>query len=200
MARTAAEVLKMVKDNEVKFVDFRFADTRGKEQHVTVPVSHFDLDKFESGHAFDGSSIAGWKGIEASDMILMPDPNTAQHRPVHGRDHAVHAVRRDRAVRRQGLRPRPALDRQARRSLPEVDRHRRHRLLRPGAGILHLRQRALEDRHVGLLRQDRFGRSRRGRPTRKSKAATAATVRPSRAATSRCLRSTASRTCVRKCA
>jgi len=81
MARTAAEVLKMAKENEVKFVDFRFADTRGKEQHVTVPVSHFDMDKFESGHAFDGSSIAGWKGIEASDMILMPDPNTANIDP-----------------------------------------------------------------------------------------------------------------------
>src|SRR3981189_370036 len=81
MARTAAEVLKLVKDNEVKFVDFRFADTKGKEQHVTVPVSHFDMDKFESGHAFDGSSIAGWKGIEASDMLLMPDPNTANIDP-----------------------------------------------------------------------------------------------------------------------
>jgi glutamine synthetase len=71
----------MAKDNEVKFVDFRFADTRGKEQHVTVPVSAFDIDKFESGHAFDGSSIGGWKGIEASDMILMPDPNTANIDP-----------------------------------------------------------------------------------------------------------------------
>ena len=81
MAKTAADVMQMVKDNEVKFVDFRFADTRGKEQHVTVPVSHFDLDKFESGHAFDGSSIAGWKGIEASDMLLMPDPNTANIDP-----------------------------------------------------------------------------------------------------------------------
>eukprot|EP01041_Mallomonas_annulata_P040495 gene40495-64408_t len=70
MALTAAEVLKMVQDNEVKFVDFRFADTRGKEQHVTVPVSHFDIDKFESGHAFDGSSIAGWKAINESDMAL----------------------------------------------------------------------------------------------------------------------------------
>ena len=47
-------VMKMVKENEVKFVDFRFTDTRGKEQHVTVPVSHFDEDKFTSGHAFDG--------------------------------------------------------------------------------------------------------------------------------------------------
>jgi len=81
MARTAAEVLKMAKDNEVKFVDFRFADTRGKEQHVTVPVSQFGMDKFEAGHAFDGSSIAGWKGIEASDMLLMPDPNTANIDP-----------------------------------------------------------------------------------------------------------------------
>ena len=81
MSKTAADVLKMVKDNEVKFVDFRFTDTRGKEQHVSVPVSNFDMDKFESGHAFDGSSIAGWKGIEASDMLLMPDPSTANLDP-----------------------------------------------------------------------------------------------------------------------
>ena len=46
MAKTVADVMKMVKENEVKFVDFRFTDTRGKEQHVTVPVSHFDEDKF----------------------------------------------------------------------------------------------------------------------------------------------------------
>ena len=71
------DVIKMVKENDAKFVDFRFTDTRGKEQHVTVPVSAFDEDKFESGHAFDGSSIAGWKGIQASDMLLMPDPGTA---------------------------------------------------------------------------------------------------------------------------
>jgi glutamine synthetase type I len=81
MAKTVADVMSMVKENEVKFVDFRFTDTRGKEQHVTVPVSHFDEDKFSGGHAFDGSSIAGWKGIEASDMLLMPDPNTANMDP-----------------------------------------------------------------------------------------------------------------------
>ena len=74
---TPHEVMKMVSDNEVKFVDFRFTDTRGKEQHVSVPVSHFNEDKCESGHAFDGASSAGWKGIEASDMLLMPDPHTA---------------------------------------------------------------------------------------------------------------------------
>ncbi|MFZ8911730.1 MAG: type I glutamate--ammonia ligase [Burkholderiaceae bacterium] len=74
---SAKDVIKMIADNEVKFVDFRFTDTRGKEQHVSVPAAMVDDDKFEAGHAFDGSSIAGWKGIEASDMLLMPDPDTA---------------------------------------------------------------------------------------------------------------------------
>jgi glutamine synthetase len=76
-----ADVLKMIKDREVKFVDLRFTDTRGKEQHVSVPASHFTDEKFEHGHAFDGSSIAGWKGIEASDMLLMPDPDSARLDP-----------------------------------------------------------------------------------------------------------------------
>ena len=74
---TPQDVLKLIKEQEVKFVDFRFTDTRGKEQHVGVPVSAFDISKFEDGHAFDGSSIAGWKGIQASDMQLMPDADSA---------------------------------------------------------------------------------------------------------------------------
>src|ERR1700740_3631094 len=81
MSKTVADVMQLVKDEDVKFVDFRFTDTRGKEQHVSVPISAFDEDKFTSGHAFDGSSIAGWKGIEAPDMILMPDANTANIDP-----------------------------------------------------------------------------------------------------------------------
>jgi glutamine synthetase type I len=71
------EILQTIKDKDVKFVDFRFTDTRGKEQHVSVPVKAFSQDKFESGHAFDGSSISGWKGIQASDMLLMPDPTSS---------------------------------------------------------------------------------------------------------------------------
>jgi glutamine synthetase len=74
---TAAEVLAKLKEAEVKFVDFRFTDTKGKEQHVTVPAHTIDEDVFEDGKMFDGSSIAGWKGINESDMILMPDPATA---------------------------------------------------------------------------------------------------------------------------
>jgi glutamine synthetase len=81
--KTVADVMKLAKEKEVTFVDFRFTDTKGKEQHVSVPVSHFNEDKFESGHAFDGSSIAGWKGIEASDMLLMPDPVTAYIDPFY---------------------------------------------------------------------------------------------------------------------
>src|ERR1700746_631927 len=78
---SAKDVMKMIADNEVKFVDLRFTDTRGKEQHVSVPTKAFVEDKFTDGHAFDGSSIAGWKGIEASDMLLMPDRGSAAREP-----------------------------------------------------------------------------------------------------------------------
>ncbi len=71
------EIFQTIKDKDVKFIDLRFTDTRGKEQHVSVPVKAFGPEKFESGHAFDGSSIAGWKGIQASDMLLMPDPTSS---------------------------------------------------------------------------------------------------------------------------
>jgi len=73
----SAEVLKLLKDSDAKFVDLRFTDTKGKEQHVTVPVTIVDEDLFEEGKMFDGSSIAGWKGINESDMILMPDASSA---------------------------------------------------------------------------------------------------------------------------
>jgi glutamine synthetase len=73
----ASKALKMIKDHEVKFVDLRFTDTRGKEQHVSMPASVIDDDFFKDGKMFDGSSIAGWKGIQESDMVLMPDEDTA---------------------------------------------------------------------------------------------------------------------------
>jgi len=73
---TPKEVFNLIKEKGVKFVDLRFTDTRGKEQHVSVPVNSFGPEKFESGHYFDGSSIAGWKGIQASDMVLLPDPSS----------------------------------------------------------------------------------------------------------------------------
>jgi len=73
----SAKVLKMIKSNDVKFVDLRFTDTKGKEQHVTIPASEAGASFFKEGQMFDGSSIAGWKGINESDMIMMPEADTA---------------------------------------------------------------------------------------------------------------------------
>ncbi len=69
--------LNLIKDNDIRWVDLRFTDTRGKEQHVSIPATQVDEDFFEDGKMFDGSSIAGWKGINESDMILMPDDSTS---------------------------------------------------------------------------------------------------------------------------
>ncbi len=71
------KLLDLIQSSNAKWVDFRFTDTRGKEQHISFPAHTVDEDVMEDGKMFDGSSIAGWKGIEASDMILRPDPETA---------------------------------------------------------------------------------------------------------------------------
>ncbi len=70
-------VLSLIQENEVKFVDLRFTDTKGKEQHVSIPAHQVDADFFEEGKMFDGSSVAGWKGINESDMVMMPDAASA---------------------------------------------------------------------------------------------------------------------------
>ena len=78
---TAADILKEIKDKDIKFVDLRFTDPRGKLQHVTMDVGLVDEDMFAEGVAFDGSSIAGWKAIDASDMTLVLDPSSAHIDP-----------------------------------------------------------------------------------------------------------------------
>jgi glutamine synthetase len=75
------KVLKLIKDNNAEYVDLRFTDTKGKEQHVTIPSAVVDAVFFKEGKMFDGSSIAGWKPINDSDMVLMPDPSTAMIDP-----------------------------------------------------------------------------------------------------------------------
>ncbi|MGF1751637.1 glutamate--ammonia ligase [Vibrio cionasavignyae] len=70
-------VLSLIQENEVKFVDLRFTDTKGKEQHISIPAHQIDADFFEEGKMFDGSSVAGWKGINESDMVMMPDAASA---------------------------------------------------------------------------------------------------------------------------
>ena len=200
MAKTVADVMKMVKENEVKFVDFRFTDTRGKEQHVTVPVSHFDEDKFSAGHAFDGSSIAGWKGIEASDMLLMPDPNTANIDPFfeeptliltcdvldpadgkpYERDPRSLAKRAEAYMKSTGIGDTAYFGPE-----PEFFVFDSVRWDNDMSGCfvkIEIRRSRLEHRQGIRARQHGLS------------------VRPSRAATSRCRRSTASRTCARRCA
>ena len=76
-------VLNLIRDEDVDYVDIRFTDPRGKLQHVTVVADLVDEDFLEEGFMFDGSSIAGWKSIEESDMKLMPDTTSAYIDPFY---------------------------------------------------------------------------------------------------------------------
>lgn len=70
---TAADILAMINEKEIEWVDLRFTDPKGKWQHLTMVSGVIDEDMLNDGFMFDGSSIAGWKAINESDMILMPD-------------------------------------------------------------------------------------------------------------------------------
>ena len=88
-----SKTLDLIKEHEARWIDLRFTDTKGKEQHVTYPANVVNDSFFEEGKMFDGSSIAGWKGINESDMILMPDDSTAMLDPFY--DEATIIVRCD---------------------------------------------------------------------------------------------------------
>ncbi len=77
------EVLKYIKTNGIKFVDLKFMDFPGQWQHFTVPFTAFEAKSFEEGFGFDGSSIRGWKAINESDMLIIPDPETMFLRSIH---------------------------------------------------------------------------------------------------------------------
>ena len=100
---TAADVIKMIKDNEVRYADLRFTDTKGKEQHVTVPARYVTDEFFVDGKMFDGSSIAGWKGINESDMILSAGSDHGRPRSVLRGNHPQPALRHHRARHDAGL-------------------------------------------------------------------------------------------------
>jgi glutamine synthetase len=74
---TVKDVLKLVKENDIQMIDFKFIDLPGTWQHFSIPVSCFSENDFSEGLGFDGSSIRGWKAINESDMLVMPDPATA---------------------------------------------------------------------------------------------------------------------------
>jgi len=81
--KTPSDVLKVIKENDIKYVDLRFTDPRGKWQHLTMTSEFVDEDAFADGIMFDGSSIAGWKAINESDMALIPDAGTAVMDPFY---------------------------------------------------------------------------------------------------------------------
>ena len=77
MAKTANDVLKLIKSKKIEFVDLRFCDIFGRWQHTSFPSAEIDAGTFKDGMGFDGSSIRGWQAINNSDMIILPDPTTA---------------------------------------------------------------------------------------------------------------------------
>ncbi len=148
---TPTDVLKLIKEKEVKFADLRFTDTRGKEQHVTIPARLVDEDLFRDGKMFDGSSIAGWKGINESDMILMPEASTAVIDPFF--EETTVNIRCDviEPATMQGYERDPrSLAKRAEAYLKSTG-IADYGALRAGERVLHLRQRALRQRHARLL-------------------------------------------------
>ena len=160
MFSSAEDVLRFIAEENVEFIDVRFCDLPGTMQHFTVPAESFGEGVFTDGLMFDGSSIRGFQQIHESDMQLMPDPSTAVLDPfrthktlnltffVHDPLTGAPYTRDPRNIARKA------------RGLPARHRHRRHRVLRTGGGVLHLRLGAV--RHLGErgLLPHRLGRGR----------------------------------------
>ena len=96
-------LLSKIADEGIEYVDIRFTDPRGKLQHVTVCADQVDQDFLEEGFMFDGSSIAGWKSIEESDMKLMPDVDHRLCRPLLRGENHLHSLHRGGAGHRRKL-------------------------------------------------------------------------------------------------
>ena len=195
-----ADVLKLIKEKGVKFVDLRFTDTRGKEQHVTVPHAsgrRRHVRRRQDVRRFVDCRLEGHQRVGHDPRARSRDRGA---RPVHGRDHPEHPLRHHRAVDDAGLRARSALRRQARRGLHALDRYRRRGVLRARERVLHIRRRALGVADAHRVLRHRLVRRRvaerqgnRGRQPRPP-------ARASRAATSRFRRSTRCRTSAPRCA
>ena len=141
---TPKEVLALCREKDVKAVDLRFMDFPGLWQHFTIPVNKLDEDVFEDGLGFDGSSIRGWQAINESDMLVVPQPETAVHRSVHARSRRSSMICNIQdPITREDYTPRSAQRRPQGGQLPEEHRHRRHVLHRPRGRVLHLRRRPL---------------------------------------------------------
>ena len=154
----AKNVTKKIKDDEIKFVDLRFTDPRGKMQHVTMDAKIMDEEAFTDGIMFDGSSIAGWKVINEFGHEAHARSRLSRARSVLRAEHARHLLRRARALDQRALRARSPLDRRQGASLFEADRRRRYRGVRAGGRILRVRRRPLLRGALQLRLQDRLDR------------------------------------------
>ncbi len=133
------KVMDMIKEHDVKYVDFRFTDPRGKWQHLAHHVRTISEDFLDGGVMFDGSSIAGWKAINDSDMMLVPDCSTAVLDPFAAQTSLIIFCDVHEPLTGPALCPRSPLHRKEGRAAPDRDRHRRQGLLWPGGRVLHLR-------------------------------------------------------------
>ena len=196
---TAKEVMKLIKDNDVKYADFRFTDPRGKWQHVTFDISMIEEDTFAEGQMFDGSSIAGWKAIHESDMNLMPDPASAVIDPFFAETtlSLVCDVLEPTTGEPYNRDPRGIAKKAE--GYAKGHRRRRHHLFRPGSRVLHLRRRQVFGHALQHRLQARTRSSSRPTPTPITRAAISAITSASRRAISPFRRRTPSRTCARKC-
>jgi glutamine synthetase len=140
---TASDVLKLAKEKGAQIVDLRFIDMPGLWQHFSIPVAELSAELFAEGIGFDGSSIRGFQAINESDMLLFPDPSTAQMDPFTGGADARADLRREGPRDGRQLRARPALRREEGRGVRQEHGHRGHDLHRSRARVLHLRRRAL---------------------------------------------------------
>ena len=126
----AREALEWARETQAQMVDLKFCDLLGTWQHMTLPIRAFDESAFDEGLGFDGSSIRGWQGISESDMLLMPDADDRDPRPVHRGADALAHLRDRRPGHARAVRTGPAPGRAEGRGVPALDRHRGHRVLR----------------------------------------------------------------------
>ncbi len=154
------KVMDMIKEHDAKFIDFRFTDPRGKWQHLAYHIKAISADVLAEGVMFDGSSIAGWKVINESDMLLKPDCETAVLDPFAAQTSIILFCDclEPQTGQPYGRDPR-SIAKKAEKYLV-LDRHRRHGVFRTRGRVLRVRRRALQGRHAGLLLRDR----RRGEP------------------------------------
>ncbi|MFT3913214.1 MAG: glutamine synthetase [Anaeromyxobacteraceae bacterium] len=137
---TPKQAIELAKEKKATYVDLKFMDFVGLWQHFSIPLYELTEAVFEEGLGFDGSSIRGWQAIHASDMLVMPDASTAAIDPFMAEPTLSLICNVSRPDHEGAVLARPAQHRHQGREVPEVHRHRRHGVLRPGAGVLHLRR------------------------------------------------------------